>query len=97
MATGLPVITFAGSGGAQEAVDQGAGFVVPYADYDQTANIIRMLSTQPEVAEGIRERSRERVATRYRFEDYGDKLIDLGESVIGQRIRHGAEPMMRAA
>ena len=98
MATGLPVITFAGSGGAQEAVDQGAGFVVPYADYDQTANIIRMLSTQPEVAEGIRERSRERVETRYRFEDYGDKLIDLGESVIGQQIRHGGtQPMLRAA
>ncbi len=98
MATGLPVITFAGSGGAQEAVDKGAGFVVPFADYDQTANIIRMLATQPEVAEGIRERSRERVATRYRFEDYGDKLIDLSESVINQKIR-GVAPAsyLRAA
>lgn len=90
MATSLPVITFANSGGAPEAVDNGAGIIVPYADYQQAANVIRMLSAQPEVAAGLRERSLERVNTRYRFDDYSEKLIDLSESVIGQRLRHVA-------
>ncbi len=87
MATGLPVVTFANSGGAQEAVAGGAGIIVPYADYEQASGIIRMLSMQPEVAAGIRERSAQRVLTRYQFEDYGDKLIDVCEALINRRIR----------
>ncbi len=87
MATGLPIIAFDNAGGAPEAIDNGAGFVVPYADYDQSASIINLLSGQPEVANGMRERSLERVHTRYRFEDYGEKLIDLSEELIEQRIR----------
>ena len=87
MATSLPVITFEGSGGAPEAISNGAGFIVPYADYDQTASVIQMLANQPDVALGIRQRSKERVSTRYRFEDYADKLVDLCESVIGTQLR----------
>ncbi len=87
MATSLPVITFADSGGAPEALAGGAGFVVPYGDYDQSANIICMLATQPEIAAGIRSRSFERVHSRYRFSDYGDQLIHLSETVMGQTIR----------
>lgn len=93
MVTGLPVITFAQSGGAQEAVAGGAGIIVPYADYEQTAGVIRMLSTQPEVAAGIRERSKQRVESRYQFEDYGDKLIDVCESVLNRQIRSDVQPM----
>ena len=88
MAASLPIIAFANSGGAPEAIDNGAGIIVPYADYDQTANVIRMLAAQPEVAAGLRERSLERVHTRYRFCDYAEKLIDLSESIIGQRLRN---------
>ena len=96
MAASLPIIAFANSGGAPEAIDNGAGIIVPYADYDQTANVIRMLAAQPEVAAGLRERSLERVHTRYRFCDYAEKLIDLSESVIGQRLRHvSATPVAR--
>jgi glycosyltransferase involved in cell wall biosynthesis len=87
MATSLPVITFDQSGGSKEAVSGGAGFIVPYGDYDLTANIIRMLATQPEIAASLRQRSLERVQARYRFEHYGDQLIHLAESVIGRPIR----------
>lgn len=97
MATSLPVITFANSGGAPEAVDNGAGIIIPYADYDQAANAIRMLASQPEIATGIRERSLERVNTRYRFEDYADKLIDLSEAVIGQKLRSTPFPKIHRA
>ena len=95
MATGLPVITFDESGGACEAVSDGAGFVVPYGDYALASNVIRMLASQPELASGLRERSFERVQTRYRFDTYGDELISLVESVLGHSIRK--RPMLRVA
>ena len=97
MASGLPVIAFAKSGGAPEAISGGAGVVVPYADYDQTASMIRMFSSQPDVANGMRTKSIERVHTRYRFDDYGDKLIDLAESVCGQSLRSKATTPLRKA
>ena len=87
MASSLPVITFADSGGASEAIDNGAGFIVPYANYEQAANVISLLANQPEIAAGVRAKSKERVFDRYRFEDYGDKLIDLAESIIQIQIR----------
>ena len=87
MAASLPIITFADSGGAAEAIESGAGFVVPYADYDQAANVISLLANQPQIATGVRAKSKERVLTRYRFEDYGDKLVDLAESILRSEIR----------
>ena len=96
MATGLPVITFADSGGAPEAVADGAGFVVPYADYDQAVNIIRLLGSQPEIAEGIRERSRKRVETEYQFSDYADKIIEMAENLVRRNLRVEFKPRLRA-
>lgn len=87
MASSLPIITFADSGGASEAIDNGAGFIVPYANYEQAANVISLLANQPEIAAGVREKSKERVFDRYRFEDYGEKLVDLAESILQTQIR----------
>jgi hypothetical protein len=67
------------------------GAVVPYADYEQTSAIIRMFSMQPEMTAALRTRSIERVHSRYRFADYGDKLIDLAESVTRASFRKGRE------
>ncbi|MFT5301852.1 MAG: glycosyltransferase involved in cell wall biosynthesis [Mariniblastus sp.] len=92
MATRLPIITFANSGGAVEALDNGAGVIVPYADYGQAANAIQALVDEPKHAQSILETSYQRVHSMYRFEDYADKLIDLSESVIGQRLRHATRP-----
>jgi glycosyltransferase involved in cell wall biosynthesis len=87
MAASLPIVTFANSGGAAEAVDNGAGIIVDYADYEQVSSLLRTLAAQPELANGLRERSLQRVHSRYRFEEYGDKLIDLSESVVNQTLR----------
>lgn len=86
MACQLPIVTFADSGGAQTAIKDGAGFVIPYADYEQAAALFRMLSDQIHVAASARIRSLDRVHSEYRFEDYGDELIELSESIIGQSI-----------
>lgn len=87
MAAGLPIITFQNSGGAAEAVAGGAGLAVPYADYAEASSVICTLASQPELAQGMRSRSLERVQTRYRFEDYGEKLVDLAELVSGKQLR----------
>lgn len=87
MAASLPIVTFANSGGAAEAVDNGAGIIVDYADYEQVSSLLRTLAAQPELANGLRERSLKRVHSRYRFNEYGDKLIDLSESVVNQTLR----------
>lgn len=91
MAAGLPIVAFDKAGGAPEALAGGAGAVVPYADYEQTAALIRMFSMQPEITAGLRAKSLERVQTRYRFADYGDKLIDLAESVTRSTLRRPRE------
>jgi glycosyltransferase involved in cell wall biosynthesis len=99
MAAGLPIIAFEKAGGAPEALAGGAGAVVPYADYEQTASLIRMFSMQPEITAGLRTKSMERVHSRYRFSDYGDKLIDLAESITRSTLRRprGADDVSRAA
>lgn len=101
MAARLPVITFADNGGAQSAIRDGAGYVVPYGNHEQVARLIRDLATQPEMSEAVVEKASDRVQTRYRFEDYGDRLIDLCESVSGESFRKECQPtqtsMSRAA
>lgn len=94
MASGLPILTFANNGGAAEAISGGAGMPIPYADYEQAAAVIRMIQSQPELAQGMREKSKERVHTKYRFEDYGDKVIDLGEAV-SKKILRTEKPQLR--
>ncbi len=91
MAAGLPIIAFDSSGGAVEAIAGGAGIAVPYADYQEASNALRMLATQPELASGMRTRSQERVHSRYRFDDYGDKIVDLAESTCGRHLRKAIE------
>jgi len=87
MAAGLPVIAFENSGGASEAIGDGAGFVVPYADYEKVASTIRFMSDHPVMTAGLRERSKLRVHKQYHFVDYADKMIDLCEAVIGNQLR----------
>ena len=89
MAASLPVIAFAGAGGAPEAIADGAGFVLPYADYGQVAATIRLMRDQPEVTIGIRDRALQRVRQKYQFNDYAEKVVDVCELVSGTEMRRG--------
>lgn len=97
MASKLPIITFANSGGAPEAIDSGAGIIVPYADYDRASSTILVLSSEKALAKTYTDRAYQRVRTRYRFQDYADKLVDLTESVINQPLRTKFPTQARAA
>ncbi len=84
MAVGLPILAYAESGGAAEALSDGAGLIVPYADYEQSAAALRLLVDQPNVVRAMREKSKQRVATNYRFSDYAQRIIDLANSIATQ-------------
>ena len=83
------MIAFEGAGGAPEAIADGAGFVLPYADYAQVAATIRMMHDQPEVTIGIRDRALQRVRQKYQFNDYAEKVVDVCELVSGTEMRRG--------
>ena len=87
MAASLPVIAFEGAGGAPEAIAEGAGFVLPYADYAQVAATIRLMRDQPKVANGIRDRALQRVHRKYQFSDYAEKVVDICELVAKTQLR----------
>jgi glycosyltransferase involved in cell wall biosynthesis len=99
MAAELPIIAFENSGGVGEAISNGAGLMVPYADYEQASHVLHLLIHHPSVGQSISAKALDRVHTRYRFEDYATKIVGLGESVIGQKLRYETAtlPFRRAA
>ncbi len=86
MAAGIPIITFAQNGGASEAIAGGCGLAVPYGNYVETANSIRLLKNQPEIANAIRYASKERVQTKYKFSTYAEKLVELAEEIAKTKM-----------
>jgi glycosyltransferase involved in cell wall biosynthesis len=90
MAAQLPIITFDESGGAVEALAEGAGIVVPYGDYTETVAMIRLLMEQPAIAQSLGRRSHERVHSKYQFGCYVDRLIDVSESITQRTLRKEA-------
>ncbi len=87
MAAGAPVITFGNNGGAAEAIAEGAGYVVDYADHHQMAQLIHSLLSQPEVSQGVREKAKQRVRDDYCFADYADQIMQIAGEVAGRPLR----------
>ena len=90
MAASLPVIAFADAGGAPDAIGNGAGFVLPYADYGQVTATIKLMRDQPEVTVGIRACALQRVQQKYQFDDYAEKVVDVCELVADRQLRREA-------
>ncbi len=86
MASGLPVITFENAGGAKEALQDGAGVTVPYADYKAMSDAICLIKNSPAIADGIRSTAKKRVHQQYRFDNYAGQLLQICEQIIRRRI-----------
>jgi glycosyltransferase involved in cell wall biosynthesis len=83
MACAKPIIAFADSGGAPEALRDGAGIVVDYGDIVAMTEQILRLRREPERAEAFGAKGREVVRTRYVFSDYVDRMLSLAKERIG--------------
>lgn len=70
MAAGLPVVVFAGGGGAAEAVADGAGIICPYLDVPAAAKAICALAKDPEQGRKIGQAAAARVAEQFSFQAY---------------------------
>lgn len=77
MACGLPLITFTGAGGAPEALEEGAGIVVPYGDTNQVAAELHRLTHEQEYYDKISKRAIHRVRQVYKFHDYAARIAKL--------------------
>ena len=84
MATQLPIMSFDSSGGATEALADGVGYLVPYADYEVAAHLIMAQFQNPGLADGIKQKALHRVKNEYCFDRYADKVIALAENLAGQ-------------
>jgi len=99
MAAETPVIAFAGAGGASEALEGGCGIVVPYGDIAAMAEAILRLYRDPEAAMRMAKLARERVLSKYRFEDYYRAITRLAHDELGVPLAVGddGEPALASA
>ena len=78
-ALGLPVICFAGSGGAPEFVEADAGLVVPHADPAAAARALVKLCDNPELCRQLGANARQKVLTHYTVETQAPEILALME------------------
>jgi len=83
MAAETPVIAFEGVGGAPEALEGGCGIVVPFGDIAAMAAAVITLYRDPEAALRMAKLARERVHSKYRFEDYYRAIARLARDELG--------------
>ena len=77
MASRLPVIGFAGTGGAPEAFLPDAGVAVDYPDTNAMARTVLDLVADDARRRSMGEAGRARVSSAYRFDSYGRRLREL--------------------
>ena len=74
MDAGLPVVAFAGSGGANALVDEGIGVNVPMGDVAAFGDAVAKLLRDRDLCESMAQRGASLIAERYSFRHY---LFDL--------------------
>ena len=82
-ASGLPIVCFAGAGGAPELVEQDAGIVVPYLDVPAMAGACIELLTDVDRRRQMGENARIKVRERYALARQGPKLLAVVEAAMG--------------
>jgi glycosyltransferase involved in cell wall biosynthesis len=77
MASGLPVVGFAGTGGFEEQARGGAGVTVPYCDVASAVNVMRELAERPDERESMGRLGRERIALSGGYRLYVARLVEV--------------------
>jgi glycosyltransferase involved in cell wall biosynthesis len=78
---GLPIVCFAGAGGAPELVGDDAGVIVPYLDIDAMAKECIRLLEDDELRHRLGDTARHKVETQYTLAHQGPKLLEAIKSV----------------
>jgi glycosyltransferase involved in cell wall biosynthesis len=83
-ANGLPVVCFAGSGGAAELVEDDAGVIVPYLDVSAMAQACVELLTDETRRKELGKNARAKVQKRFTLAIQGPKMLAVLESAARQ-------------
>ena len=76
MSSGIPVAAFRGSGGAQDLLDDGRGYLVDYMNIRQYAQVLRSMYENPENTKKITDRAKEYIHRSTNFETYVRSILD---------------------
>ncbi len=77
MGSGLPVVAFAGSGGANRLIDEGGGSNVAMGDCEAFADaILKIIQDRPQY-EAMAQRGRDLIAERFSWRQYAFDLLGL--------------------
>jgi len=79
---GLPIVCFAGSGGAPELVEEDAGRVVPYLDVGAMAAAVAEIVGDREVCARLGQKAQEKVMRLYSVERQASKILELVDGLI---------------
>jgi glycosyltransferase involved in cell wall biosynthesis len=93
LAAGLPIVAFAAAGGAEEALRDGAGVVVPYLDTDEMARALVRIIEAPRHAASLREKAL--LASRNRFSR--ERFIDDLVQIIRRNVSRGTAAAVRGS
>jgi glycosyltransferase involved in cell wall biosynthesis len=74
----IPVVCFEGAGGAQELIEDDAGFVVPYMDISAASAALIKLIVDPSLRKALGEKGRQKVLSRHNVE----KSVGKVEAII---------------
>jgi len=89
LASGRPVIATA-HGGAPEIINPGVdGLLFAPGDYQELANKIVQLIEQPDLAESIGKKAREKAENRFNIENYSGQLIKILREAASPGVRGG--------
>jgi glycosyltransferase involved in cell wall biosynthesis len=85
MALGKPVVA-TDVGGNKELVEDGkTGFLIPLGDTEALANAIIRLLQDPELAQAMGQKAREKIATQFGLERYVNEYQNLYEETLRQK------------
>lgn len=87
LARGLPIVAFRGAGGAEEALADDAGILVPYLDTAEMARAVVRLLEAPRYRAEISQRALSRARERYRWDRFIGELRDLVAGYVAQPKR----------
>jgi len=79
---GLPIVCFAGAGGAVELVEHDAGIVVPYLDLSAMAIACVDLLLDDTRRRKVGENARAKVQAHYMLDQQGPKILSVIEAAI---------------
>ncbi len=77
MSMKVPVIAFAGSGGAEELLSEGRGLLARYCDIEDYCKKIKLVLDGATDVEGIKEKAYKHLKEKLVFKDYVTKLEDI--------------------